>query len=149
MTRAPSPVRTLLMLTRGGAGGGGRGLLRATVAGSTADGLAEAEPGGGDAGRGAATAVHPASAQHPASALAASVCLAIPTDIPASRLTALGYVKMKPPARRLSRSDHDPGLLGPRPEAPERQNRRCLRRRLRPAGYAASPPAALGALHMK
>src|SRR6516165_513790 len=95
MTRAPSPVRTLLMHTRGGAGGGGRGLLRATVAGSTADGLAEAEPGGGDAGRGAATAVHPASA------LAASAYLAILTDIAASRLSALGYVNMKPPAQRL------------------------------------------------
>ena len=102
MTRAPSPVRTLLMLTRGGAGGGGRGLLRATVAGSTADGLAEAEPGGGDAGRGAATAVHPASAQHPASALAASAYLMILTDMSASTVSALGYAKMKQPASLLA-----------------------------------------------
>jgi hypothetical protein len=67
------------------------------VAGSTADGLALAELGGG-AGRGAAAALHPASAQHPASALAPSTYLALLTDIPASRLSALGYAEMKAPA---------------------------------------------------
>jgi hypothetical protein len=82
--------------TRGwGGGGGGGGVFRVTVAGSTADGLALAELGGDD-GRGAAAAVHPASTQHPASALAASAYLTIPTDMSASTLSALGYAKMKP-----------------------------------------------------
>ena len=132
------------MLTRGWAGGRGDGLLRTTVAGST-DGLTVAALDG-DAGRGAAAAVHPASAQQPASALAASVCLAIPTVIPASTLPAHGYANMKP----RPRPRRQPSLL--RTGVLTAQSARLdgvSGATYTSEAHAAALQAALDALHMK